>query len=169
MRWRPDGNLEFLGRLDEQIKIRGFRVEPGEVEAALRCHPVVTDSAVVAPEVEGKARLAAFITPKEIDVDDLKGFLAERLPNYLVPSVFVPLQALPRTASGKVDRKELPSLVNGAASPPCARQSVNTRAEVTLCRIWSEVLGARDVGVDGNFFALGGDSILAIQVIARAR
>jgi len=169
MRWRPDGNLEFLGRLDEQIKIRGFRVEPGEVEEALRRHPVVTDSAVVAHEVEGRTRLAAFITPREIDVDDLKGFLAERLPNYLVPSIFVPLQALPRTASGKVDRKALPSLVNGSSSAPGAGRSVNTRAELTLCRIWSEVLGVRNVGLDDNFFALGGDSILAIQVVARSR
>src|SRR5262249_38054163 len=119
MRWRPDGNLEFLGRLDEQIKIRGFRVEPGEVEAALRRYPAVTDSAVVAHEVEGRARLAAFITPTEVDIDDLKGFLAECLPNYLVPTMFVPLRALPRTASGKVDRKALPSLIDGAASVPC--------------------------------------------------
>lgn len=169
MRWRPDGNLEFLGRLDEQIKIRGFRVEPGEVEAALRCHPVVTDAAVVAHEVEGRARLAAFITPREIDVDDLKGFLAERLPNYLVPSMFVSLQALPRTASGKVDRKALPSLVDGAPSAPSAGRSVSTRAELSLCRIWSEVLGVTNVGNDDNFFALGGDSILAIQVVARSR
>jgi amino acid adenylation domain-containing protein/non-ribosomal peptide synthase protein (TIGR01720 family) len=169
MRWRPDGNLEFLGRLDEQIKIRGFRVEPGEVEAALRRHPVVTDAAVVAHEVEGRALLAAFITPREVDVEHLKGFLAERLPNYLVPSMFVPLRALPRTASGKIDRQALPSLVDGAASVPCVGRSVSTRAELTLCRIWSEVLGVPNVGVDDNFFALGGDSILAIQVIARAR
>ena len=169
MRWRPDGNLEFLGRLDEQIKIRGFRVEPGEVEAALRRHPVVTDAAVVAHGVEGRTLLAAFITPIEVDVEHLKGFLAERLPNYLVPSMFVPLQALPRTAGGKIDRQALPSLVNGAGSVPHVEQSESTRAELTLCRIWSEVLGVPNVSIDHNFFALGGDSILAIQVIARAR
>lgn len=169
MRWRPDGNLEFLGRLDEQIKIRGFRVEPGEVEAALRRHPVVTDAAVVAHGVDGKALLAAFITPREVDVEHLKGFLAERLPNYLVPSMFVPLEALPRRASGKIDRQALPLLVDGAALAPCVERSVSTRTELTLCRIWSEVLGVSNVGVDDNFFALRGDSILAIQVIARAR
>jgi len=169
MRWRPDGNLEFLGRLDEQIKIRGFRVEPGEVEAALRRHPVVTDAAVVAHGVEGRALLAAFIAPIEVDVEHLKGFLAERLPNYLVPSMFVPLRALPRTASGKIDRQALPLLVDGAASVSCAERSVSTRTELTLCRIWSEVLGVPRVGVNDNFFALGGDSILAIQVISRAR
>ena len=169
MRWRPDGNLEFLGRLDEQIKIRGFRVEPGEVEAALRRHPAVTDAAVVAHRVEGRTLLAAFITPREVDVEHLKTLLAERLPNYLVPSVFVPLPALPRTAGGKIDRQALPSLVDGAASAPCVGRSVSTRAELTLSRIWSELLGVPNLGADDNFFALGGDSILAIQVIARAR
>jgi amino acid adenylation domain-containing protein/non-ribosomal peptide synthase protein (TIGR01720 family) len=169
MRWRPDGNLEFLGRLDKQIKIRGFRVEPGEVEAALRRHPAVTDAAVVAHRVEGRALLAAFITPREVDVEHLKGFLAESLPNYLVPSVFVPLRALPRTAGGKIDRHALPLLVDGAALAPGAGRSVSTRAELTLSRIWSELLGVPNVGADDNFFALGGDSILAIQVIARAR
>ena len=169
MRWRPDGNLEFLGRGDEQIKIRGFRVEPGEVETALRRHPVVTDAAVVAHGVEGRVLLAAFITPKQIDVEHLKGFLAERLPNHLVPSIFVPLRALPRTASGKVDRHALPSLVNGAASAPHVGRSASTQIELTFCRVWSEVLGVTNVGIDDNFFALGGDSILAIQVIARTR
>ncbi len=169
MRWRPDGNLEFLGRLDEQIKIRGFRVEPGEVEAAVRRYPVVTDAAVVAHGVNGKALLAAFITPREVDVEHLKGFLAQNLPNYLVPSMFVPLRALPRTASGKIDRQALPSLVDGAALAPSAGRSVSTRAELTLSRIWSELLGVPNVGSDANFFALRGDSILAIQVIARAR
>ena len=169
MRWRQDGNLEFLGRLDEQIKIRGFRIEPAEVEAALRRHPAVTDAAVVAHRVEGRMLLAAFITPREVDVEHLKTLLAERLPNYLMPSVFVPLHALPRTASGKIDRQALPSLVDGAASAPGAGRSVSTRAELTLSRIWSELLGVPNVGADDNFFALGGDSILAIQVIARAR
>jgi len=169
MRWRPDGNLEFLGRLDEQVKIRGFRVEPGEVEAALRRHAIVTDAAVVAHRVEGRTLLAAFITPREVDVEHLKSVLAERLPNYLVPSVFVPLGTLPRTASGKIDRKALPSLVDGGASLPCAGRPVSTRAELTLCRIWSQLLGVPKVGADDNFFALGGDSILAIQVISRAR
>jgi amino acid adenylation domain-containing protein/non-ribosomal peptide synthase protein (TIGR01720 family) len=169
MRWRPDGNLEFLGRLDEQIKIRGFRVEPGEVEAALRRYPVVTDAAVVAHGVDGKALLAAFITPREVDVEHLKSFLAESLPNYLVPSMFVPLEALPRTVGGKIDRQALPSLVNGAGSALHVERFGSTRAELTLCRIWSEVLGLPNVSVDDNFFTLGGDSILAIQVIARAR
>jgi amino acid adenylation domain-containing protein/non-ribosomal peptide synthase protein (TIGR01720 family) len=169
MRWRPDGNLEFLGRLDEQIKIRGFRVEPGEIEAAVRRDPVVTDAAVVAHRVEGRVLLAAFITPKEVDVEHLKSVLAERLPNYMVPSLFVPLGALPRTASGKIDRQGLPLLVDGETSAPCIGRSANTRAELTLSRIWSEVLGVPNVGVNDNFFALGGDSILAIQVIARAR
>jgi amino acid adenylation domain-containing protein/non-ribosomal peptide synthase protein (TIGR01720 family) len=169
MRWRPDGNLEFLGRLDEQIKIRGFRVEPAEIEAALRRHPVVTDAAVIAHKIEGRMLLAAFIAPMEVDVEHLKSFLAECLPDYLVPSMFVPLGALPRTASGKIDRRALPSLETGAASAPRTERPAGTRAELALCRIWSDVLGVPNVGIDHNFFALGGDSILAIQVIARAR
>ena len=114
MRWRSDGNLEFLGRLDEQIKIRGFRVEPAEIEAALRRHPAVTDAAVVAHRAEGRVLLAAFITPREVDIEHLKSALAERLPSYMLPSMFVPLHELPRTANGKLDRQALQSLANGA-------------------------------------------------------
>jgi len=169
MRWRPDGNLEFLGRIDEQIKIRGFRIEPGEIEAALRRHPAVTDAAVAAHRVEGRMLLAAFIAPKEIDVEHLKSVLAERLPGYMVPSVFVPLHELPRTANGKLDRQSLPAFVDGVASASSIGRLAGTRAERALCRIWSEVLGIPNVGIDDNFFALGGDSIVAIQVIARAR
>jgi amino acid adenylation domain-containing protein/non-ribosomal peptide synthase protein (TIGR01720 family) len=169
MRWRPDGNLEFLGRLDEQIKIRGFRVEPGEIEAVLRRHPPVADAAVVTHKVEGRVLLAAFITPREVDVERLKTALAECLPSYMVPSVFVPLRELPRMANGKLDRHALASFVDGTASAPSAGHRAGTRAELMLCRIWSDVLGVPNVGIDDNFFALGGDSILAIQVIARAR
>jgi amino acid adenylation domain-containing protein/non-ribosomal peptide synthase protein (TIGR01720 family) len=169
MRWRPDGNLEFLGRLDEQIKIRGFRVEPGEIEAVLRRHPGITDAAVMAHRVEGRVLLAAFITSGKIDAEHLKRALAERLPSYMVPSVFVPLREMPRTASGKLDRQSLPSLVDGAASAPSVGRPAGSHAELTLCRIWSDILGVQNVGTDDNFFALGGDSILAIQIIARAR
>jgi amino acid adenylation domain-containing protein/non-ribosomal peptide synthase protein (TIGR01720 family) len=169
VRWRPDGNLEFLGRVDDQIKIRGFRVEPGEVEAALRRHPTVTDAAVAAHAVKGRTLLAAFVVPSEVDVERLKGFLAERVPSYLVPSIVVPLPALPRTASGKIDRRALPSLHQAEAPVRPSRQLAGTRAELALCRIWSDVLGVSTVDLDDNFFALGGDSILAIQVIARAR
>ena len=169
MRWRPDGNLEFLGRFDEQIKIRGFRIEPGEIEAALRRHPAITGAAVVAHRVEGRVLLAAFITPREVDIEHLKSALADRLPGYMVPSLLVPLRELPRTANGKLDRQALPALVDGAASSPSVGRPAGTRAELTLCRIWSNVLGVPNVGIDDNFFALGGDSILAIQVIARAR
>jgi amino acid adenylation domain-containing protein/non-ribosomal peptide synthase protein (TIGR01720 family) len=169
IRWRPDGNLEFLGRLDEQIKIRGFRVEPGEIEAALHRHPVVTDAAVIPHKVEGRVLLAAFIAPMEVDVEHLKSLLAEHLPNYLVPSLFIPLRVLPKTASGKIDRRALPSLIEETALGPHTERPVGTRAELALCRIWSEVLAVPNVSVNDNFFALGGDSILAIQVIARAR
>ncbi|NUT45984.1 MAG: AMP-binding protein, partial [Saccharothrix sp.] len=160
------GVLEFLGRSDDQVKIRGFRVELGEVEAALRRHPDVIEVVVVPHEhVPGHKQLVAYVVA-ESGVDELRGFLADRVPAHLVPSVFVPLPSLPLMVSGKVDRKALP--------PPRAR---STRAHVpptgpheeVLARVWAEVLGVERVGADDNFFALGGDSILSIQVVSRAR
>ncbi|WP_123747350.1 non-ribosomal peptide synthetase [Saccharothrix texasensis] len=166
VRWRADGLLEFLGRADDQVKIRGFRVEPGEVEAALRRHPDVTEVVVVPHEhVPGHRQLVAYVVAGA-GADELRGFLADRLPPHLVPAVFVPLPALPLMVNGKVDRRALP--------PPRAR-STRTHVppsgphEEALARAWAEVLGAERVGADDNFFALGGDSILSIQVVSRAR
>ncbi len=172
-RWRTEGHLEFLGRADHQVKIRGFRLELGEVEAALRRHPALRETVVLLREDRpGDRRLVAYLSPREgaepPPVGELRSFLAERLPHYMVPSAFVTLPALPVLASGKVDRAALPApdaarpeLEGGYAAP-------RTAEEELLAGIWAQVLGVERVGIHDNFFELGGDSILSIQIIARA-
>ncbi|MCX2946719.1 non-ribosomal peptide synthase/polyketide synthase [Lentzea sp. NEAU-D7] len=158
VRWTAEGQLDYLGRVDDQVKIRGFRIEPGEVEAALLRHPDVTDAVVVARD----DRLVGYVVGTRAD---LRPWLKNSLPDYMVPSAFVTLDRVPLTSNGKVDRKALPA-------PVLAReqfQAPRTPAEETLAGIWSEVLGVERVGVDDNFFGLGGDSILAIQLVSRAR
>ncbi|SMD26149.1 non-ribosomal peptide synthetase [Kibdelosporangium aridum] len=163
-RWTDTG-LEYLGRTDDQVKIRGFRIEPGEVEAALLRHPGVAEAVVVAREDNGHKRLVAYVVP--VGALDLRGWLKGILPDYMVPSVFVELHELPLTSSGKVDRRALPEPDFGSE----ARGIVEPRTEIEreLVRIWTEVLGVGRIGVEDNFFGLGGDSILSIQVVSRAR
>ncbi|WP_410606755.1 non-ribosomal peptide synthase/polyketide synthase [Amycolatopsis sp. lyj-109] len=168
-RWTADGHLEYLGRVDDQVKIRGFRVEPGEVEAALRALPEVADTVVVARHDDGHARLVAYVVPgSAADPARLRTALKETLPDHLVPSVFVPLDRLPLATSGKVDRRALPAPAVHPA-PAEGRTAPRTDAERLLAEIWADVLGVGEPGVDDNFFALGGDSILSIQVVSRAR
>ena len=165
------GRLEYLGRADEQVKIRGFRIEPGEVEASLLRHPGIAQAVVVAREDQpGVRRLVAYVVPAElapVDPAGLRSWLKGRLPDYLVPSVFVVLGRLPLTGSGKVDRRALPvpdvRVAQRAYVPP------RSGAERVLAGIWAELLGAGQVGIEDNFFELGGDSILSIQVVSRAR
>ncbi|PWK81234.1 non-ribosomal peptide synthase protein (TIGR01720 family)/amino acid adenylation domain-containing protein [Lentzea atacamensis] len=164
-RWRADGTLEFLGRADDQVKIRGFRVEPGEVEALLTAHEDVRAAAVVATTAVTGKRLVAYVVTDR-DTGELRAFLRERLPDYLVPSAFVVLDALPLTANGKLDRRALPE---PAAPETDAYVAPRTDAERALAAIWATLLGAERVGVHDNFFDLGGDSIASLQVVARAR
>jgi len=167
-RWRPDGHLEFLGRIDHQVKIRGHRVECGEVEAALVRHPGVREAAVIGRE----DRLVAYVVRGDGEVPDsgaLRRFLAESLPAWMIPAAWVFLDVLPLSPAGKVDRRALarinpePESREGAAAG-----APRNPAEEALARIWAEVLRAERVGVDDDFFELGGDSILSIQVVARA-
>ncbi|GHG32183.1 MULTISPECIES: non-ribosomal peptide synthase/polyketide synthase [Amycolatopsis] len=170
-RWTADGHLEYLGRADDQVKIRGFRIEPGEVEAALRALPEVADTVVVARHDDGHARLVAYVVPANgapADPARLRTALKETLPEHLVPSVFVPLERLPLATSGKVDRRALPAPAVHPA-PAGGRTAPRTETERLLAEIWADVLGVAEPGVDDNFFALGGDSILSIQVVSRAR
>ncbi|MDB4951668.1 MAG: amino acid adenylation protein [Gemmatimonadetes bacterium] len=163
----PDGSLEFVGRADRQVKIRGFRVEPGEIEAALLSHPAV-QAAVVTVAAGEEQRLAAYVVPRQgegASPEDLKRFLATRLPDYMVPAHVVALGALPLTPNGKVDRAALPA---PEALPTGAFAAPRTPAEHTLAAIWADVLQVTEVGIHDNFFDRGGDSILAIQVAARA-
>ncbi|HEX6911248.1 MAG TPA: condensation domain-containing protein, partial [Longimicrobium sp.] len=168
VRWLADGTLEFLGRLDAQVKVRGFRIEPGEVEGALRAHPAVRDCVVVAREDGGERRLVAYVVGDGTEAIDFRAHLRERLPDYMVPSAFVGVDAIPLTPNGKLDRAKLPAPDALHAGPADAYEAPRTRAEQVLAELWASVLRRERVGIHDNFFALGGDSILSIQIIARA-
>ncbi len=173
VRYLPDGNIEYLGRIDHQVKIRGFRIELGEIEAGLSQHPDVYSAVVVAREdVLGSPRLVAYIVPNPeatVSVGELRSFLKQQLPEYMIPSAFVMLEALPLTPNGKVDRWALPA--SDTARPELEKPFVAPRTEVEerLAAIWSEVLGLEQVGVCDNFFELGGHSLLATQIVSRLR
>ena len=171
-RFRTGGALEYLGRIDHQVKIRGFRVEPGEIEAALAKHPAI-DGALVMAVGEGAGKnLVAYIASQKRPapgVGELRAFLKDRLPDYMIPHAFVSLDALPLTPNGKVDRKSLLALEGQRAESERDFVAPRTRTEQALAEIWSQVLGAELVSADDNFFQLGGDSILSIQVVSRAR
>jgi hypothetical protein len=177
VRWREDGTLDFLGRLDSQVKIRGFRIELGEVEAALMGHPLVRESAVTArDEAEGSLdkRLVAYVVwraPAMADVGALRDHLRDTLPEFMVPSHFVELAELPRTPNGKTDRRRLPA--PGVENAPAAMASVPAEPsgalETTIAGIWRDVLKLPSVGVHDNFFAIGGRSLLAVQVHSRLK
>jgi hypothetical protein len=172
VRWRPDGDLEFLGRTDEQVKIRGFRIELGEIEAALLQHPAVHQGVVVAREdAPGMKRLVGYVVARHEPVPpaaELRGFLRAKLPEYMVPAAFASLTELPCLANGKVDRKALPAPDPAGPETGSSYVAPRNKLEEILADIWAGVLKRPSVGVLDNFFELGGDSILSIQVIARA-
>ena len=172
-RYRTDGNLEFLGRFDYQVKIRGFRVEPEEVETALARHPAVREGAVVAREdTPGDRRLVAYVVPagdQALGSGELRSFLRDRLPEPMVPSAFVFLDALPLTPNGKVDRRALPAPDYTRPDGDEAFVAPRTPIEERVAAIWAAVLKLDRVGVHDSFFALGGHSLLATQVVARLR
>jgi amino acid adenylation domain-containing protein/non-ribosomal peptide synthase protein (TIGR01720 family) len=171
VRLLASGEIEFLGRIDRQVKLRGLRIELGEIEAALAEDPAVRDCVVaVREDAPGEAQLVAYLVARAGSVPDegrMRRSLAARLPSYMVPAVFVPLPALPLSANGKVDRAALPA--PAIALPARDTVAPRTAAEAALAQIWARVLGVERVGADDNFFALGGDSVLAVQVVARAR
>jgi amino acid adenylation domain-containing protein/non-ribosomal peptide synthase protein (TIGR01720 family) len=166
-RYLPDGNIEFLGRIDHQVKIRGFRIELGEIEAVLSQHPAVQASVVIAEE----QRIVAYWVAKQQPapaISELRHFLGQNLPQYMIPATFVQLPALPLTPNGKVDRKALPAPDD--VRPELDKQFIAPRTpiEAKLAQIWAEVLRVEQVGIEDNFFELGGDSILTIQIVAKA-
>ncbi|WP_058042040.1 non-ribosomal peptide synthetase [Streptomyces roseifaciens] len=170
VRWSPEGELVFTGRADDQVKVRGYRIEPGEIEAALCRHPDVARAVVVAEEHKpsGK-RLVAYVVPvpgATVDVAALRGFVRSALPDYMVPAVFVLLDELPLLPNGKLDRAALPAPVAGAAP---ATRAPRTPQEELLCGLFAQVLDAPEVGAEDNFFELGGDSIMSIQLVSKAR
>lgn len=175
VRLRSDGNIEFLGRIDHQLKLRGFRIEPGEIEAALCQHPNIDDAAVVMSTdgAVGPHLVAYHVSAHGLDSADLREHLSESLPEYMIPAVFVPLERLPLLPNGKLDRAALPS--SSAEREPRTGQGVedcvepSTAAEVAIADIFAEVLELDSVGAHDNFFHLGGDSLLVFRVVTRIR
>jgi amino acid adenylation domain-containing protein/non-ribosomal peptide synthase protein (TIGR01720 family) len=167
VRYRSDGNIEIIGRVDHQVKIRGFRIELGEIEAVLSQHPAVQASVVIAEE----QRIVAYWVAKQQPVpaiSELRHFLGQNLPQYMIPATFLQLAALPLTPNGKVDRKAMPA--PDYVRPELDKQFIAPRTpiETKLAQIWAEVLRLEQVGIEDNFFELGGDSILTIQIVAKA-
>ncbi|MBV8856906.1 MAG: amino acid adenylation domain-containing protein, partial [Acidobacteria bacterium] len=172
VRWLADGRIDFLGRLDHQVKVRGFRIELGEIEAALLKHETVAEAVVVAREAgAGDVRLVAYLSGggHVPPVTELRAYLKELLPEYMIPVTWVVLERLPLTPNGKVDRKALPAPEASRPGDSDGYVAPRTPAEELLCAVWSELLGVERVGVEDNFFELGGHSLLVTQVVSRVR
>jgi aspartate racemase len=172
-RYFPDGTIEFLGRMDHQVKIRGYRIELGEIETILEEHSRIGQAVVVGrEETRGDKRLVGYVVPNGApapDTSELRSFVQRKLPDYMVPSAFVFLDALPLTPSGKVDRRALPALDQSRPELEIPFVAPRTPLEESMAKIWAELLKVEKVGVHDNFFALGGHSLLATQVISRVR
>ena len=171
-RFRDDGSIEFVGRIDQQVKIRGFRIELSEIEALLDDHAQIRQSAVMAhSDDKGVKRLVAYLVIDEaqpsLESSSIREYVGQHLPDYMVPARFIFLSRLPVTANGKLDRNALPE--PSFESITLSKVAPRNKTETTLCDIWSQVLGVESVGIDDNYFELGGDSILSIQVISRAK
>lgn len=171
-RYLPDGNIDFLGRIDHQVKIRGFRIELGEIEAVLREHPAVAEAIVIAREDRsGDRRLVGYVVGREEtpSPSELRAFLKGRLPEYMLPSALVLLEALPLTPNGKVDRSALPAPTAAGPEESGSIVAPRTETEAEVAAIWAKVLGRPTLSVEDNFFDLGGHSLLAMQVRARVQ
>jgi amino acid adenylation domain-containing protein/non-ribosomal peptide synthase protein (TIGR01720 family) len=168
-RWRDDGNIEFLGRTDHQVKIRGHRIEIGEVEACLGAHPSVRECLVVArPDGSGEKRLLGYVVLEagvREDIPALRAHVLSQLPAYMLPASLIALPAFPLDANGKIDRRSLPA----PAATQAAHVEPRTAAELALATVWRDAFGRDELGIDDNFFELGGDSILSIQVVSKIR
>ena len=172
-RFMPDGNIEFAGRIDQQVKIRGFLIEPGDVEAALLQYPAIRETVVVAREdAMGGKRLVAYYVPAQGEtpsVDELRRFLKTKLPEYMIPAIFISMAAMPLLPNGKIGRSALPEVGSERPELEEAYVAPKTENEEVLAAIWAQVLGVEKVGVNDNFFALGGDSIRSVQVVSLAK
>ncbi len=172
-RYLEDGRLDFLGRSDHQVKVRGFRIEPGDVEAVLCQHPGLRQAVVVAREEKGGKILVAYVVSAPAapapGTGELRGFLGERLPEYMVPAAFVVLESLPLTANGKVDRRALPAPGNDLLASRSQTQAPRDEVERRLVAIWEELLGLAPIGIADSFFELGGHSLLAVRLMSRLR
>ncbi|MFC6016164.1 amino acid adenylation domain-containing protein [Plantactinospora solaniradicis] len=172
VRWRTDGQLDYLGRIDQQVKVRGVRIEPGEVEAALLAHPAITDTVVVARGEGSDRRLIAYLVVGETaapSTSELRAFLRMRLPDYLVPSAYLELAAIPLNPNGKVNRAALPEPETSRPVLSAAYQAPRSRTEEFLAALWAALLRLEQVGITDDFFDLGGHSLLATQLMSRVR
>jgi amino acid adenylation domain-containing protein len=172
-RYLPDGNLQFLGRVDHQVKLRGFRIEPGEIEAVLGQHPAVRQAVVLTREdTPGDTRLVAYVVPQQEPPPTssaLRSFLQQKLPGYMVPSAFVLVNALPLTPNGKLDRRALSAPEQTRSQPQDTCMAPQDALELQLTKIWEKVLGITPIGVRENFFELGGHSLLAVRLFAQIK
>ncbi len=169
-RYRQDGSIEFLGRIDDQVKLRGFRIELGEIEAVLSQHPDVHETvAIVGEDTPGHKTLMAYVVPhqKPPIPSELRDFLKTKLPDYMIPAIFMPLETLPMTPNGKVDRRALPAPYASQREHEAGFVPPRTPTEEVIAAIWAEVLGIEKIGIHDHFFALGGHSLLATQVLSR--
>ncbi|MDX2090384.1 MAG: amino acid adenylation domain-containing protein, partial [Kofleriaceae bacterium] len=171
VRWRPDGNLEFVGRVDDQVKIRGFRIELGEVETAFAEHAAVTGVTVVARQIAGgeKQLVAYVVLAAEATSSELGAYIRSRLPAYMVPARLIVLDALPISATGKVNKAALPDVAGEPLTEPRTYEPPVGEIEERLARIWRELLGLDEIGRNDNFFELGGHSLLAMRMLAQLR
>ena len=173
-RFLPDGSIEFLGRIDHQVKIRGYRIELGEIETVLRQHPAIEDVVVIARKhINDDTRLVAYVVASHSELSDLinkaRRFLRERLPEYMVPSAFVVLDALPLSPNGKVDRKALPAPELSKNDLDSTFVAPRTPVEERLAAMWRETLGVEKISIYHDFFELGGHSLLLTQLASRIR
>ncbi|HZV36755.1 MAG TPA: amino acid adenylation domain-containing protein, partial [Verrucomicrobiae bacterium] len=169
-RYLPDGNIEFLGRADGQVKIRGFRIEPGEIEAALNAHPNIRECVVVTVQDANEKALAAYVVSAKQPgptAAELREFLQTKLPDYMVPTKFIPMERLPLNVNGKVDRRALPAVQQTPSAPDKKLSPPKDSLELELTAIWESVLGVSPIGMDEKFFELGGHSLLAVRLVAR--
>ena len=169
-RWLPDGNIKFLGRIDHQLKIRGYRIEAGEIEQALMTHTAIQSAVVIGYNIANTKELVAYLVAQETvkmpDITTLRIFLADSLPDYMIPAYFVELEQLPLTSSGKVNRKALPSPDVGSLATGVRYEAPRNSVEQTLVDIWEALLGRKSISIYDNFFAIGGHSLRAIRLLA---
>jgi acyl carrier protein len=167
----PDGQIEFLGRIDEQIKVMGYRIEPGEITAALDLHPAIASSCVIAATGEsGERQVVAYVVPAgdaSLSASGLREFLSTSLPDYMLPSMFVRLASLPFNASGKIDRRALPKATTENIVDDGSFEAPQSEIEQWLAKFLTNLLGLARVGRDDNFFSLGGHSLMGAQLIAK--
>ncbi|MFD2685530.1 thioesterase domain-containing protein, partial [Streptomyces phyllanthi] len=174
VRWRADGRLEFVGRVDDQVKVRGYRIEPAEIETALAAHPDIRSAVVTVPGEGDTARLAAYLVPADPAegvpaMGELRDYLRARLPAFMIPASFTELAALPLTPGGKIDRAALPDPEPGRVDLSDRYIAPRTKIERVVAKVWADALGLDRVGVDDSFFELGGHSLLVTQIVAQIR